>query len=124
MRPDEHKRDQVRKYYVADQSGLGELVREVIAGYDKEIAALTEAKAYAEGRHEVAISWERTLHERFREERAEIYRRHEEENREIIERVRFAAVAFNRILKAERNGKKTVRIADLLDGETKAEALR
>lgn len=113
----EYKRETIRKHFDSDESGWGEIARDVIAGYDAEIATLAAAKEYAEERLEVAIRWEHEQAERFRQEKADMSRRHEEEKRALVERIRFAGIVFNRILEAERNGKKTARISDLLAGE-------
>ena len=81
---------------------------------DLETARTSKAKADADTEHwKGLVLFERDLHAKAVRERAE---QHADEKRRIIALTGDAATAWNRIIAAKRDGRKTVRIADLLEG--------
>lgn len=93
-----------------------DVVAEALEAYAGRVAELEATIAQKDVRIGEEVSFQRFIRQSEQEARHELTRRHETERRALIQELGFAAVIRDRAYKADREGRKTIRVDALLEG--------
>lgn len=93
-----------------------EVVGEALAAYAVHVQALEAEIARLNNRVGEEVSFQAFIRKSEQETRNDLSRRHQDEKRALIKEIGFAAIIRDRVLNAQWQGRKTVKVETLLEG--------
>lgn len=93
-----------------------EVMDEALAAYAAHVQELEAEIARLNSRVGEEVSFQTFIRESEQETRNELSRRHQDEKRALIKEIGFAAIIRDRVLNAQWQGRKTVKVEALLEG--------
>jgi len=99
-----------------------DVLADVVAAYAAHVAELEAVIVRQDVRIGEEVSFQRFIREGERERALEVYRRHQKEKRELVQELGFAAVIRDRVMNAQWQGRKTIKVDALLEGRPANEA--
>ena len=93
-----------------------DVVNEAIAAYADHVAELEAAIQKKDARISEEVGFQTFIRKSEQETRNDMARRHQDEKRALIKEIGFAAVIRDRVLNAQWQGRKTVKVEALLEG--------
>jgi len=98
-----------------------DVVAEAMSAYAARVADLEDLVTQKDERIGEEVSFQRSIRADEQAVRADLIRRQQQERRQLINTIGFAARVYDRAINAQSAGKKTIRLADLLEGKPEPE---